>query len=267
MNTTPTAISGPSLILEGFNLLWHKEIRWLVLVPLLINLLLFISATGFIGAWVDGWFDWLMVQLPGWLDWLVWALWILFALLILVVYAYTFTLVANLIGSPFYGIVAEKVILLERGQLEEEPFNLSMFLDIAWRSFKRELSKLGYFLPRTIGIALLTLLVSFIPLLNMLGPVIAGIWAAWSLAIQYLDYPADIDRVDFPGLRIMAAEKRVMSIGFGFSALAAAAIPLLNLLLLPATVIGGTLLWCRSYSTAQKPKQVGTATPKTEEQD
>jgi CysZ protein len=32
------------------------------------------------------------------------------------------------------------------------------------------------------------------------------------------------------------------------SALVAAAIPLVNLLLLPATIIGGALLWCREYS-------------------
>jgi hypothetical protein len=38
------------------------------------------------------------------------------------------------------------------------------------------------------------------------------------------------------------------SMGFGLSALVASVIPLFNLLLLPATVIGGTLLWCRRYS-------------------
>jgi CysZ protein len=37
--------------------------------------------------------------------------------------------------------------------------------------------------------------------------------------------------------------------GFGFAALGASAIPLLNLLALPAAVVGGTLLWCRTYQT------------------
>ena len=68
-----------------------------------------------------------------------------------------------------------------------------LFFRVAWQSFRRQLQLLAYFIPRTIAVALLTLVVSFIPLLNLLAPVIAGCWAAWSLAIQYLDYPADID--------------------------------------------------------------------------
>jgi CysZ protein len=64
--------------------------------------------------------------------------------------------------------------------------------------------------------------------------------------LQYLDYGADIDQVGFRDLRQRAAAQRWQSMGFGFSALAASAIPILNLLLLPATVIGGTLLWIRS---------------------
>jgi CysZ protein len=46
----------------------------------------------------------------------------------------------------------------------------------------------------------------------------------------------------------VAGKQRWLSLGFGLSALGAAAIPILNLLLLPATVIGGTLLWCREYT-------------------
>jgi CysZ protein len=49
-------------------------------------------------------------------------------------------------------------------------------------------------------------------------------------------------------VRQRAGKQRLLSLSFGLSALAAAAIPLLNLLLLPAAVIGGTLLWCREYN-------------------
>jgi CysZ protein len=41
--------------------------------------------------------------------------------------------------------------------------------------------------------------------------------------------------------------------GFGFSALGASAIPLLNMLLVPATVVAGTLLWSRT----QQPDEGG----------
>ena len=224
----PSIISSPALILEGLKLLWHRDIRWLVIIPLLINIVLFAGATGFAAQWLVGWLDSVINLVPDWLHWLVWIIWGLFAALALVVYAFTFTLIANLIGSPFYGLIAERII------------------EIAWGSFVRQLQLMGYLIPRAIAAGLLCLAISFIPLANLLVPIVAGSWAAWSLALQYLDYGADIDQVGFRDLRQRAAAQRWQSMGFGFSALAASAIPIVNLLLLPATVIGGTLLWIRS---------------------
>ena len=172
----------------------------------------------------------------------------MFVLLALVIYAFTFTVFANLIGSPFYGIIAERVISLERGNSDEIQTSASALLTTAWSSFLRELQIIAYMLPRTVGIALVTLVISFVPVINILAPLIAASWAAWSLALQYMDYPADSDDVSFAEVRQRAGKQRILSLSFGLSALAAAAIPLVNLLLLPATVIGGTLLWCRQYS-------------------
>lgn len=248
MTATVSPLTSPSLIIEGFKLLWHRRIRWLVIIPTLINLLLFSAATWLAAVWVSDWLSWLIASVPEWLEWLVWIIWLLFALLALVVYAFTFTLFANLIGSPFYGIIAERVISLERGNSDEIQTSASALLTTAWSSFLRELQIIAYMLPRTVGIALVTLVISFVPVINILAPLIAASWAAWSLALQYMDYPADSDDVSFAEVRQRAGKQRILSLSFGLSALAAAAIPLVNLLLLPATVIGGTLLWCRQYS-------------------
>ncbi|KRP19738.1 MAG: sulfate transporter CysZ [Porticoccaceae bacterium] len=248
MPKTIPAYSTPALIREGFGLLWHPSIRWLVLIPVLINIAMFAAATWLAGAWVSEWLEWLVGEVPEWLQWLVWIIWLLFVLLALVIYAFTFTLLANLVGSPFYGIIAERVVAMERGSENHAPTTLASMLHIAWRSFRRELQIIGYVLPRTLGVALITLIISFIPVINILAPIIAGSWAAWSLALQYFDYPADIDEVSFKDAKQMAGSQRVLSLSFGLAALAAAAIPVANLLLLPATVIGGTLLWCRGFN-------------------
>jgi CysZ protein len=248
-NSLGTALSGPSLILQGAKLLWHPKIRWLVLLPLLINIVLFSTLTVAAGQWLGGWLDLMVNAVPDWLHWLAWIVWLLFSILALVIYAFSFTLFANLIGSPFYGLIAERVIILQGAGSDADASAGSSMLGIAWQSFIRQLQLLAYFIPRTIGIALLTLLVSFIPLLNLLAPAIAGCWAAWSLAIQYLDYPADIDGVSFKQLIDQAGHNRWSAMGFGFAALGASAIPVLNLLALPAAVVGGTLLWCQTYKT------------------
>ena len=248
MTAIISPLTTPSVILEGFKLLWHRRIRWLVIIPTLINLILFSAATWFAAVWVSDWLSFLIASVPEWLEWLGWIIWLLFALLALVIYAFTFTVFANLIGSPFYGIIAERVIALERGDSNEMQTSASALLTTAWSSFRRELQIIAYMLPRTIGIALVTLVISFVPLINILAPLIAASWAAWSLALQYMDYPADSDELSFTEVRQRAGKQRLLSLSFGLSALVAAAIPLVNLLLLPATVIGGTLLWCREYS-------------------
>ncbi|MBT6114358.1 MAG: sulfate transporter CysZ, partial [Porticoccaceae bacterium] len=174
--------------------------------------------------------------------------WLMFVLLALVIYSFTFTVFANLIGSPFYGIIAERVIALERGLTDKTPTSTRALLATAWGSFRRELQIIAYMLPRTLGIALLTVMISFVPIINIFAPLIAASWAAWSLALQYMDYPGDSDELSFTQVRQRAGKQRLLSLSFGLSALVAAAIPLVNLLLLPATVVGGTLLWCREYS-------------------
>lgn len=120
-------------------------------------------------------------------------------------------------------------------------------MQTAWQSFLRQLQLLGYFVPRTIGVGLLTMIISFIPAINILAPLIAGAWAAWSLSIQYLDYGAEIDQVTLRDLLKHGRQQRWRGMSFGFTVLIASAIPLLNVLILPAAVIGGTLLWSREY--------------------
>jgi CysZ protein len=248
MTQKTSPLATPSLIIEGFKLLWHRRIRWLVIIPLIINILLFSAVTWFAAIWLGDWLSWLTASVPEWLQWLACVIWLLFALLVLVIYAFTFTLFANLIGSPFYGIIAERVIAIQRGDSEQTAQSLKSLLPVARDSFLRELQILAYILPRTAAVLVVTLVVSFIPGLNIFAPLIAASWGAWSMAIQYFDYPADFDQVTFREVREKAGKQRWLSLGFGLSALGGAAVPVLNLLMLPATVIGGTLLWCREYS-------------------
>ena len=234
-------------MLEGLRILWRRDIRWLVLIPLLINIVLFASATGFVASWLQNWITTITTSVPEWLQWLAWIIWLLFAILALAIYAFTFTILANLIGSPFYGVIAKRVIAAEAANnsivLTEEGL-----ISGACNSVVRELQLIRYFLPRTLVIGIATVILSFIPVANLLAPIIAGTWAAWCLCLQYLDYAADSQGVTFLELREKVSGNRLNSMGFGASAMLASAIPLLNLLMLPASVVAGSLLWCRQHN-------------------
>ena len=234
-------------MLEGLQILWRRDIRWLVVIPLLINIFLFASATGFAANWLQSWITTITTSVPDWLQWLAWIIWFLFAILALAIYAFTFTILANLIGSPFYGVIAQRVIASEVGDDQSYVLAESGLLSGAWDSLIRELQLIGYFLPRTVVVGIVTLLLSVIPVLNLLAPILAASWAAWCLCLQYLDYAADSEHITFADLRNKVTASRLSSMSFGFTAMITSAVPLLNLLMLPASVVAGSLLWCRQH--------------------
>ena len=244
-HTVGKKLNGPGYLLEGFQLLFHPRLRLLVLTPLVINLLVFIGLSIVIVDQFSILMNSLMSYLPEWLEFLAWIVWVLFALLVLVIYGYSFALVGNLLASPFYGLLAEKVSALENPDIKTEPLTFNTVLAIAGRSFKRELHKLLYFLPRIVAVLLLTLVLSFIPPFSLLSPVIIFLWGAWSLALQYLDCGADNSAIEFISLRQLMATRKFAAISFGGSTLLATSIPILNLLAIPASVIGATIMWER----------------------
>ena len=239
----PAVTHGPTLIFEGFKLLWRRDIRWLVIIPLLINIILFASATSFAASWLQNWITTITTSVPEWLQWLSWIIWFLFAILALAIYAFTFTIFANLIGSPFYGVIAQRVIAAET-HTTPRATNVA---ESACQSLVREVQLIIYFVPRTLGVGAIVLILSFIPVVNLLAPIIAASWAAWCLCLQYLDYAADTEGVSFVDLRNKVSANRLNSMGFGFATMVAAAVPVVNLVMLPASVVAGSLLWCRQH--------------------
>ncbi|MEH6466086.1 MAG: sulfate transporter CysZ [Porticoccus sp.] len=235
--------SGPGYLFQGLRLLNHPKIRWLVIAPLLINLFLFIGLTWVAIEQFGTLLNWMIDKIPDWLSFLAWFFWILFGGFLLLVYGYSFSIIGNILASPFYGPLSERVEEVLTGNNCSSTKTGKQLLALAGRSVKREFIKLGYFLPRIIGVLLLTLALSFIPVLNLLGPAIAFFWGAWSLALQYLDYPADNNQVGFVQLREELRNRRLISLSFGGSVLIATTIPILNLFTMPASVIGATSFW------------------------
>ena len=185
-----------------------------------------------------------MGWLPGWLDFLAWILGILLALTILVVYGYSFSIITNLIAAPFYGLLAEKVELHVTGSAaDSEP--LAQMIP---RTIGREFAKLWYFVVRGIGIALLMLVLSFIPLLNLLVPVIGILWGTWCMAIQYVDYAADNNRWPFRELRGQLGGSLFSTGGFGGLVMLGTMVPVVNIFIMPAAVAGGALYYIRELS-------------------
>lgn len=221
-------------LLRGLGLLWRPGLRRYVWLPLGLNVILY--AVGFWTAshYFSAAMNWLM---PAWLDWLRWLLWPLFALSLFMIAFFTFTLMANLIGSPFYGQLAEQAQKMLTGQT---PGYYAK--EIAWgkaltHSLASEGHRMIYFALRALPILALFL----IPGVNLIAPFLWMLFGAWSLSLEYMSYPLEARGIRFGEQRELTRKRRVETLAFGGAVMFGLAIPVLNVMIPPAAVIGATL--------------------------
>ena len=229
---------------EGIRLIWHPKLRAFILIPLLVNLALFIVLTSVIFSYFDWAIEGVMNFLPTWLAPLAWLTVVVVGMIFLVIYGYSFNLITNIIAAPFYGILAQKTEELLSGQ---SPPDESLFKMVP-RVILREIKKLIYFLARGFVVLLIMLFVATIPVLNVLAPAIGLAWAAWTMAIQYSDYAADNHQKDFKELRFCLWQKKFSSLGFGGFLMLCSVVPVVNIFIMPAAVTGGTSFWLKELS-------------------
>ena len=233
-----TTSQGFDYFFTGLKRLPEPGIRSFVLVPLLVNIIVFGAMIWLAVQQFSNLMDQMMAWLPAWLSFLSFIIWPLFALAILIGMFFTFTLVANLIAAPFNGFLAEKI----QRELDPDCMPEGGWKELAAlipRTIIRELQKLAYYLPRTLGL----LLLSFVPLLNLVSPVLWVLFSAWMMGIQYCDYAADNELVSFKEMKEKLAQPRTQTMLFGGLVSLFTMVPLINLIIMPAAVIGGTHLW------------------------
>jgi CysZ protein len=233
-------LRGPEYLKEGWQVVRQPGLRRFIVIPLILNLALFAALISWGVNQFNLWMARLVPQLPEWLSFVEWLLWPLFALVVLLVLFFGFTLVANLIASPFYGFLAEKVAEQERG-LVSPPTTYGEILMTVPRSVGRELRKISYYLPRLLALLFLTL----IPVVNLVASPLLLLFGVWMMAVQYVDYQADNDKVSFIDMLRWMKGRRGLSLGFGLPVYFGMLIPLVNLLVMPAAVAGSTILWVR----------------------
>lgn len=225
-------------------MLTHPALRLFVMVPLLINILIFGSLITVTLGYISDWMTVAMSYVPDWLGFVEWILWPLIGITLSLITGYIFTAVALIIASPFNGLLAEKAEELITGQPVSGPEGLGAALLLVPRGIVRELSKLLYYLP----MAAFVLILSFIPALNVVSPALWFLLGAWMMSIQYVDYPMDNHQLNFADVKEAVRSRRLSSLGFGGLVALFSGIPVINFFVVPSAVVGATLLWCEELS-------------------
>lgn len=239
--------AGLKAFADGFTLARHPTLRAYVWLPAGLSLAIIgvglHVGLGYLSALTTGLVD----GLPAWLSWLEALLTPLLYLLGVLIGAWSFALLAVLISSPFLGAFS---LALERIRFGSAPeISTGLWTDVT-SSVGRELRKLGYHLPRLLVVFVLTL----IPVVNLASPAIWLLFGAWTMAVQFVDYPTENRQQPFSVTLAKLHRNRGAALAFGACATIALAIPLLNFLMIPVAVAGGTLLWRYVDGDTERPE-------------
>lgn len=232
-------ITSPYYLAKGFGLLFQPGIRRYVVLPLLINFILF---SVFIVFGISEFNDWardFIPTLPDWLQWIQWLLWPLFLVSFIAIGFFISLLLANLIAAPFNSLLAEA--LLHRLRPESAPLPVGMLAAIRTipAEVSSEIRKLGYFALRSLPLLLLFV----IPGINMLAPFLWLVFSAWVLALENLEFPMSAAGLLFDDIRRQLRRQRLATLSFGAVVMVISIIPVINFFTLPLAIAGASVFY------------------------
>jgi CysZ protein len=225
-------------------MLREPALRRYVVIPIAINIVLIALIVGLFGWQLDSWLDAWLSGLPDWLSWLETVLWWIGVVLSTLAFCYIFTLLANLIASPFNGLLSAQVEKLVTGTAPESGMGLAR--EMADGLFG-ELRRLRYYLARALMLAVVSIALLFIPPANLAIAPLWFIFGAFMLSFEYLDQPMANRGLRFDDKIIRLRARRWRHLGFGSLVTVMTAIPLANLVVMPAAVVGATLLYLECH--------------------
>jgi|TARA_B100000315_G_scaffold20586_1_gene18174 CysZ protein len=238
-------LKGSYYLLQGAKIISKPGIRGVVMIPLSINIILFGLLIWYGAGQFSDFVEWL---LPDKAEWFRRFLWPIFALISLIIVFFAFTLVANIVGAPFNGLLSERVEEHLTGIKPDQFGGWRKMINNFIPSLIAELKKLLYIMLLTS----LYLLIFIIPVINVIAPILWLVFSAWVLALEYVEYPMSAHNISFKELRKRLKERMLLTFGFGFSTLVITTIPLINFLAMPTAVAGATVMWVEEWSEKKK---------------
>ena len=243
-------MKGFSYWFMGLNWAFRAPMRMYVLLPLIANIGIFICLFIFGATWFDAFWQGNIESvvaefLPDWAGWLEALVIGMAFVLIFTVFWPLLSLLFGIFGailiSPFCGLLAEQTAKVHDFGADEDEYSFKHILGLIGRAINREIRKILYFIPRVI----LLVILGFIPVINLIMPIVWLIFGAWMLALQYADYAADNEGISFTETRKMLWQHKGDAIGLGLIIYIVAMVPVLNFIIIPISVNAGTLLWLK----------------------
>lgn len=217
-----------SCLMRGLKLLGRPELRRYLLIPIFINTVLYSIAFALGYFFIS---DLIVQFIPSWLSWLEWLVWPLFFISFSAIGFFTFTLLANLIASPFYSQLSAKTL-----EIISDEKNVSAEQKVS-KVVSAEIKRMIYLFTRMLPL----LLISVIPGVNLIAPFLWALFGAWGMGLEFMAYPKENKGILFSEQKEQAKARRLSVLSFGGLIIAGLSIPVFNLVVAPAAVIGATI--------------------------
>jgi CysZ protein len=237
-------MEGARLPLAGAKFLWRRPKLWiLVLIPLIVNILLFgalitwgySELAGLLDSWLQGLEGWYWTALR-------WLGRFFFGLVILIIVYFIFTPVALLIAAPFNDRLAEHVEIAFGFQIEDQRSLIKMILMEAAFAIMSEAKRLIVVL----AVFAVLLLLNLIPVAgSAIYACCAFCTACWFFALEFSSYAADRRHLGMRQKLRLLRENNSLSAGFGLVTALLMMVPFLNVLMVPVSAVSGTMLFGR----------------------
>ncbi len=146
---------------------------------------------------------------------------------------------ANLLAAPFNSLLSQRVENRIRGRGVGEGLEPSLSLGLITRTVWSEVRKILY---QTKWLVLLIIL-SIIPIVNLLAPIAWIYFGARMLSVEYIEYPMANKGLFFRQVKQSIKKDRFASVGFGLGVMLITLIPVVNFFAMPVAVAAATAYW------------------------
>jgi CysZ protein len=154
----------------------------------------------------------------------------------LAVLVVSFTVIAQIIGQPFYERISDRI----EHQLGAPPAGAGAPW---WRTFPRASLESALLLVLTLATTAPLFVLGLFPVLGQtVVPVLQAAVAGFFLAVELLAIPLERRGLHLAGRLRFVWRHRAQTLGFGITAFLLFLVPLMNLLAMPGAVVGATLL-------------------------
>lgn len=231
MQKNNSPVYATACFIQGLKQASRPPLRSYLLLPIAINLVLY--STAFVVGYIYL-TDLITLIVPDWLNaikWLQWLIYLLFFISFAVIGFFIATLLANIIAAPFYSLLAVKTWTLIAGNIT--PIKSPAIKQVIYS----EINRIGYLVSRMLPL----LVLFFIPVINLIAPLLWLLFGAWCMGLEFMAYPLENQNILFAQQRKQAKSQKWAVLSFGGFIMLGMSIPLINLIVAPITVIGTTI--------------------------